>query len=1034
MCLSLNNPRNLKLKTIAGISRLAILVVFGLIGAALPVTAFADIDSSMGVTTSDRVEIVTQQIALLKNRYQQAERELVSIQHADASLPIATIEQASKNLLDKAALDISISKSNLESISIELGDASQTVSWLDKNIQEINNQLNVLSVFGNRIARTQNLDVEQLHTDLAYQQRLIALEKQRMKYLRNLEADASAILQIKKDQLAKLNAQLKSQRLQRMKQQEVRDELAYQEQQNQWLQRLNVLYARLAKLNPATAKEQYSALEGEIFAANEHANYAYTQSLIARYRDQIHQLKQIILKSSSIGQLTELGDQEDSLSKQVDRLNAVLKTRMEVLKDHIEMHSHKKNQAGEADPTMSDLLSLQGKYELSAAILQKLNGRLDEFRVTLDHALQSELSARQGFPSFDARSMLDIGKEMLLVPALTFQVIKSLAVNIVGGWKSATALTWSLFILGQVIVGFIFVMANRVVHHLLTRPSVWRERVNSKWLSLKWLDHHLVDLYVMSNIVGSLFIFCVPVSNYIFFVYLAGVWFIFKSIIVIARICLVETMNHTAGKDMRLYQRLRWIFLIGGVLTAAAVFIYQLPLMYELKALSDRLFLLFMMVVSVMLLRFWDVVPNMILSHMDKRHPYFEKSVRILGVLIPLLLLGNSAIGLLGYVNLVMTVSWYEGVFLVVLMGYLVLRGLLTDSLEQVSRIVIQHSSTGWLLSEAFLKPLDRVLRLFLLLSAGALLFLIYGWDQQSPIVERLNGLLHYEMVNVSNISITPLRVIGLFVIISVFYWTAKWTREFVFRLLASRTTDMGIRNSVAIICQYCVVVLGVFFSLQVLGIDLVALKVVAGMLAFGVGLGLRDLANNFFCGFLILLERPLRVGDIIAVNDIEGEVVNIGGRAVTVMTWDHTVLVVPNVEIFNKTFTNLTARDNILRCIVRIKISRHDNPHQVQAIIHQVISENPLILSEPKPEVFLKEMNDLLLGFELRYYVNIRQVSSRTMVASALLMAIWDSFDRYGIKPPYPQQEIFIRNEQFPASGLLSVSDLEERELLRSS
>lgn len=1012
-------------------SQLAILVLSTL----LVSTAFADPDLTMPVAnTSDRVEIVTQQIALLKNRYQQAESELVNLQHEDNSLPMATIEQASKNLLDKSSLDISVAKSNLESISIELADASQTVVWLDKNIQEINNQLNVLSVFGNRIARTQSTDVEQLHTDLAYQQRLVALEKQRMKYLRNLQADASTILQLKKDQLAKLNAQLKSQRLQRMKQQEVRDELAYQEQQNLWLQRLNVLYAKLSKLNPATAREQYSALEAEIFAANEHANYAYTQSLIARYRDQIHQLKQVILKSSSIGQLTELGEQEMSLSKQVDRLNAVLATRAAVLKDHIDMNARKKSGVVDNVAANNDLLALQAKYELSVAALQKLNERLDAFRTTLDNALQAEISARQGFPSFDARSMLDIGKEMLLVPALTFQVIKSLAVNIVSSIKSATTLTWSLFGLAQLMVAFIFMMAGRVINHLLQRQSVWRERVNSKWLSLKWLEHHLMDLYILSNIIGSLFILCVPVSNYIFFVYLAAVWFVFKSIIVIARICLVETMNHTEGKDMRLYQRLKWIFMIGGVVTAAAVFIYQLPLMYELKALSDRLFLLFMMVVSIMLLRFWDVVPNMILSHMDKRHPYFEKSVRVLGVLVPLLLLGNSAIGLLGYVNLVMTVSWYEGIFLVVLIAYLVLRGLLTDSVEQVSRIVIQHSSTGWLFSEAFLKPLDRILRLSLLLSAGALLFLLYGWDKQSPIVERLNGLLHYEMVNFLNITISPLRIISLFVIISVFYWTAKWTREFVFRLLASRTSDMGIRNSVAILCQYAVIVLGVFFSLQVLGIDLVALKVVAGMLAFGVGLGLRDLANNFFSGFLILLERPLRVGDIIAINDIEGEVINIGGRAVTVMTWDHTVLVVPNTEIFNKTFTNLTARDNILRCIIRIKISRHDNPHQVQAIIHQVISENPLILSEPRPEVFLKEMNDLLLSFELRYYVNIRQVSSRTMVASALLMAIWDAFDRYGIKPPYPQQEIFIRNDQFPASGLLSVSDLEERELLRSS
>lgn len=979
---------------------------------------------AMEELSSDRVDIVSQQINLLKSRSNQASQELNSLQRGEAQLPIATIEQASKNLLDKAALDIAVSKSNLESISIELADARQTVSWIGKNIQEINNQLNVLKVFGPRIVKSQMMNVDQLHADLAYQQRLIALEKERVQYLRSLQADADTILQIKKDLMTKLSSQLKSQRLQRIRQQEVRDELLYQEQQNQWLQRLTGLYAKLGKVNPVTDKAQYARVEDEIFAANEHANYAYSQSLIARYRDQIQQLRSIVLKSNSVGQLNELSGQVKLLTKQMERLDAVLKSRMNVLSSHVVLAA--RSSATDDNVSVKELQVMQRDYQSAVIALTNLGNRLANANDMLDKALQVELSSRQGLPSFDMKSLLDIGKEILLVPALAFQVMKSLTVILIENVKSANALIWGVYLFSQLSLAFIFTYARKFTHHMLQRPSSWRDKINSKWLSLKWLDHHFIDLYLLTNVIGTMFVFNVPLNNYIFFVYLACVWFVFKSIIVIARICLVETMHHTAGKDMRLYQRLKWIFGVGGVTTAAATFVYQLPLIYELKTLSDRLFLLFMMIVSLMLLRFWDVVPNTIISHMEKRHPYFEKTIRMFGVLVPLLLFGNSVIGLLGYVNLVMTVSWYEGVFLVVLIGYLVLRGLLTDSVEQLSRVVIQHSSNGWLLTEAFLKPLDRILRLSLLLAAGTLLFVFYGWGQQSPIVERLNALLHYKLASVLSTTITPIRIITLFAVMSVFYWTAKWMREFVYRALVNRTTDMGIRNSMAILSQYAVIVIGVIICLQVLGIDARALAAVTAALAFGVGLGLRDMANNFFCGFLILLERPVRVGDIIRVNDMEGEVINIGSRAVTVMTWDHTALVVPNAEIFNKTFTNLTARDNVLRCIVFIKIGRHDNPHHVQAIIHQVISENRNILSDPAPEVFLKEMNDLLLNFELRYYVNIRQVKSRTMVASALLMSIWDAFLHHDIKPPYPQQEIFIRNnDSAPApAALLSISN----------
>jgi potassium efflux system protein len=369
-----------------------------------------------------------------------------------------------------------------------------------------------------------------------------------------------------------------------------------------------------------------------------------------------------------------------------------------------------------------------------------------------------------------------------------------------------------------------------------------------------------------------------------------------------------------------------------------------------------------------------------------------------------------------------MTVSWYEGIFLVVLIGYLILRGLLSDGMELLSRLMIQYVHNGWLWTEAFLKPIDKILRISLFLFGWAVLFLFYGWDKQSPIVVRLMGLLHYKIVHALNTTITPLNIIELCFMVSIFYWTAKWTREFVYRLLMRRTTDMGIRNSIAILSQYAVVLIGAFICLRVLGIDMSALAFVASMFAFGIGFGLRDLANNFVCGFLILLERPLRVGDIVDINGIEGEVSHIGGRAVTVKTWDHMELVVPNAEIFNKSFTNWTARDNTVRTIVTIKISRYDDPHAVRMIIHQVLAGQKEILMDPIPEVFMKDMSDILMEFELRYFVNIRLVKSRMSVASSVLMTIWDEFAKHGIKPPYPQQEIFIRGEGTPALLMKSI------------
>jgi potassium-dependent mechanosensitive channel len=966
--------------------------------------------------TIDKVQMVTQQINLLQNRMINSQHELVDLQKQyDKEMKQLSLNKISKGLIEKALLDISLAKSNLESIAIELSDSEQTRNWLEKNIQEIENQLNVIGVFGLKVAQSGVMNTQELRTDLAYQKKLFALEKVRMEALHTLQMLANTNVQLRMDRFNRLDKLLKSRRMMRIKQQEAKDELAYQQQHNYWLNQINILNARLSKLDPQRAKSAYASLERDIFYANESAHFSYIQSLISRYQDQIQQMKMTVVKNNSISLLNEMGNQVLQLAKQVNRLDGVLKSRASALKKLIAYLAQRKKEEPQLSSYLIKIEALLEQYQVSDGLLIQLSKNLFNFRQTLDIALQAELSSRQSLPEFGMKTVLNLGKEMLLLPTLTFQVIKSLSAQVVQAFEATRFLGWSLFIFLESLALTIFFFCRNYLSMVLARPSPWRDRINSKWLSLQCLNRHFIDLFILGNLIAGLFYFHIPVQYFGFIFYLSMVWLIFRAILTIARLCLVEIMHdalgQTAAHDMRLYRALKWTMIVGGIITVLTVFLHQLPLIYELKALFDRLFLLLLMIASLFLLRSWNVLPNLIVSQMESQHPYLQKSVRLIGILIPLLMFANSVIGLFGYVNLIMTVSWYEGIFLIVLIGYLILRGLLSDGMEQLSRLTIQYLNNGWLWTEAFLKPIHKVLRIALFLVAWAVLFILYGWDKQSPIVERLTRLMHYQITEILNTTITPLNMLELAVVISVFYWTAKWTREFVFRLLLSRTKDMGIRNSISILSQYSVVAIGVFICLRVVGIDLRALAVVAGMLAFGVGLGLRDLANNFACGFLILLERPLRVGDIVNINGIEGDVTHIGSRAITVRTWDCMEFVVPNTEVFNKPFTNWTAKDNIVRIVASVKISRYDNPHEVKLIIQQVLSQHKDVLKDPASQVFLKSMSDNLMEFELRYFVNIRQVHSRTSVTSVVLLSIWDAFGEHGIKPPYPQHEIFLRN-----------------------
>ncbi|WP_171910037.1 mechanosensitive ion channel family protein, partial [Rickettsiella grylli] len=164
--------------------------------------------------------------------------------------------------------------------------------------------------------------------------------------------------------------------------------------------------------------------------------------------------------------------------------------------------------------------------------------------------------------------------------------------------------------------------------------------------------------------------------------------------------------------------------------------------------------------------------------------------------------------------------------------------------------------------------------------------------------------------------------------------------------------------------------------GLNILGLNWGNISVILGLFSLGVGLGLRDLFNNFFTGIFLLLERPVKVGDWVTVGNYDGQVSHIGARSITVTTDDRQELLVPNADIFSKNFINWTHRDSVVRgALVTIKTNRKDNPQRIKDIILEVLATIPKILTNPKPEVYFKEIDKVLLEFKVEYYVDLNHI-----------------------------------------------------------
>jgi potassium efflux system protein len=134
--------------------------------------------------------------------------------------------------------------------------------------------------------------------------------------------------------------------------------------------------------------------------------------------------------------------------------------------------------------------------------------------------------------------------------------------------------------------------------------------------------------------------------------------------------------------------------------------------------------------------------------------------------------------------------------------------------------------------------------------------------------------------------------------------------------------------------------------------------------------------------------------------------------RSMTIRTWDHMEVIVPNADMFAKPFVNWTHHDNIVRSVIVLKINREDDPHKVQGLILGLLNQHPSVAKDPIPEVIMHELSDSLIEMHVRYYVLLTNNRTRVGVRSEVLFAIWDCFKANNIRAPHPQYDLIVRNQ----------------------
>lgn len=923
--------------------------------------------------------------------------------------------EVAPNTLQQADLAITLARVDLDGINLTLNAAQQAVELTQNNIDSLENQAKDTTIF----FRASNQQQKQLQLQLKNQKNLLGLQQDRVKVLQQTQSLATRALVAAQDNKNQL--QTKYQLQQQVNRQQALDKLAasLQIEQQQWLSRISELNHQLQQARGNTNSNNYATLEIGIFEAQERSNLNQIQLDLARLHARFADLSVTPEQVLSLNTLSTAQHQLDTLYQQLTNTVSMLDDKLVLLQKRIKI-VNQGLQAGTLAPkdAQANLLSLShlhDSYQAQLDAASSLEDQVHDYQQILVQQLNKQLASRQSLPA-DSQQWFILGQKLVQIPALAGQTVHGLQKAFLTTINSANIFELILWSLVLAVWGIACTKLRISLGYAIERIGKQHKDIlttNSFIVSLKLLHKHLMGIVVLSGFVVALLMMGLSLQLFSLIIELGLVLLVFRSLISLARYSLLESLIHKQGKDVLLYQRLKWVLRVGGVITALTVLVHKLPLPYDIQDLFGRLFMLVLLVVALVLLRGWEVVPTLLEPYLQYKHHYLRQAVRWLSLLIPLSLLLNSIIGLFGYVELAWSIAAYQGIFLLVVTGYLLARGFLGEIMKFFSEQVIRLSRNGWLWSEALLKPLHQVLKLFLFLESIIVLFKLYGWGTHSYVVTEIGNILSSHLFIIAGSVITPWNIIVLLTIVVVLIWAARWSREFAYRWLFANTKDLGLRNSLAIFTQYITVALGILIGLKMAGINVTVLTVIASAFALGIGLGLRDIANNFVCGILLLMERPVRVGDYVTIGNLDGQVVHVGARSVTVTTDDHKELLVPNSDVFSKVFMNWTHRDNIVRTLFTIRINRQDDPHQVSKMISQVIGTIPEVLSNPPVQVYLRKLEDVLLEFEIEYFLDMRKNAARWTVHSKVLFALWDRFKLEGIQAPEHAHEIVVHAKE---------------------
>ena len=257
---------------------------------------------------------------------------------------------------------------------------------------------------------------------------------------------------------------------------------------------------------------------------------------------------------------------------------------------------------------------------------------------------------------------------------------------------------------------------------------------------------------------------------------------------------------------------------------------------------------------------------------------------------------------------------------------------------------------------------------------------------------------------------VTPLSLVVLLAIVTITWIVAGRVRWLFERRLAQVVgLNESTRHAIGAIARYSLIIVGFYVGLRSVGFQLDAILVVFGALGVGIGFGLQNIANNFISGLILLIERPVAIGDVVDIGGELGTVERVGIRATTLRKFDQTQAIVPNGELISSVVTNWTLDDRRTRIDFFVGVAYGSDVRLVERLLRETVTGHEDVLDDPEPRIFFVEFGDSSLNFRVLAYV--ADIGERFAALSDLHFGIDAAFRQHDVEIPFPQRDLHVRS-----------------------